>query len=239
MRAAFVPLLLAGVLQAQPTIYLRAPGYPGFVVVGASNTTPAVVQTASAHGLKAGDTVTLWGVMASVSGNCVSSAVNGLRKVTSVPDATHFGITDLSGTNVAANGAWCDGHLTSSGGAQAGGKVQAFTPVAEPRGWLDGPTGPVMRKLALGTSNGLVSLVVSGGAATATTSYSHGIHAGDKIAIWGSGVSALDNSGKPHTVKRPPPPPSHSRRTRRTGPIPTTTTAAGRRETRIACGSRS
>ena len=194
--------LALSTLLAQPTLYLRAPGYPGFVVTGVSNTTPAVVQTASAHGLNVGDTVTIWGVMATVSGSCGSSSVNGLRMVSAVVDTTHFAITDLNSNPIAANGGWCDGSIAGleTGGAQAGGKVQAYTPVAEPRGWLDGPTGTVMRKLALGTANGLVGLVVSGNVATATTSYSHGIVAGNKVGIWGSGVTALSNSGNPYTV---------------------------------------
>ena len=202
MRRILIALIFAIPLWPQPTIYLRAPGYAGFVVTGVSNATPAVVQTASAHGLNAGDTVTIWGVMASVSGSCVSSTANGLRTVRSVIDSTHFAIADLSGNSIAANGPWCDGGISGkeTGGPQAGGKVQAFTPVAEPRGWLDGPTGTVMRKLALGTNNGLVSLVVSGNVATATTSYNHGIAAGNQVGVWGSGVTALDNSGKPYTI---------------------------------------
>jgi hypothetical protein len=200
MRLSTV-LLLAPLLAAQTTVYLRTPGVPGFVINGASNATPAVVQTVATHGLSAGDTVTLWGLGASVSGNCVSSSVNGLRKVKAVVDVTHFSVTDLSGTDVPANGPWCDGSAPGNpGGAMAGGKVTAYSPVAQPRGWLDGPTGTAMRRLSLGTNNGLVSLVVSGNQATATTSYAHGINIGDKVGVWGSGNASLKNSGNPYTI---------------------------------------
>jgi hypothetical protein len=194
-------LAFAAVGLSQTTVYLRTPGQAGFVVTGASNGSPAVIQTADPHNLNAGDTVTLWGIGATVAGNCVSSTANGLRTVKAVVDSTHFSVADLSGADVAANGEWCDGSAPGyPGGAMAGGKVTAYTATAQPRAWLDGPTGTVMRKLALGTNNGMVSLVVSGNVATATTSYAHGISVGDKIGVWGSGVPALNHSGSPYTV---------------------------------------
>jgi hypothetical protein len=194
-------LLLAPACFAQTNVYLRTPGSAGFVVTGASNTSPVVVQTADPHGLSIGDTVTIWGVGATVSGSCAASTANGLRVIKAVVDVTHFSVTDLSGTDVAANGPWCDGGAGGApGGAMGGGKVTAYTPTAQPRAWLDGPTGAVTRKLALGTANGLVSLTVAGNVATATTSYSHGISVGDNVGVWGSGVAVLNNSGKPYSV---------------------------------------
>ena len=195
-------LLLASGLCAQTTVYLRGPGTPagGFVPIGASSTTPMVVQTMQAHSLSVGDTVDIWGVGASVSGKCIYSTANGIRVVSAVPDSTHFAITDQSGNPIAPNGAWCSGAVGGVTGAAAGGKLTAFTLASQPRAWLDGPTGTHTRKLALGTPNGLTSLVVSGNVATATTSYNHGINVGDNVSVWGSGVSALNNSGNPYTV---------------------------------------
>ena len=203
LRQFFLFLVTAVLAAAQTTVYLKSGGPYGFIPIGASTETPAVVQTYAAHGLNVGDTVTIWGVGASVSGSCVWSNVNGIRQVAAVQDATHFSITDLNGNNITATGAWCAGGNPPSFPAAAvagGGKLTAYTPIAQPRGWLDGPTGTVMRKLALGTNNGLTSLVVASNVATATTSYNHGMNVGDKLGIWGSGMAAFNNSGNPYTV---------------------------------------
>ena len=203
-RALLILLLAAAPAAAQTTVYLKSGGPYAFVAIGASTATPAVVQTYAAHGLNVGDTVTIWGVGASVAGSCVWSNVNGIRLVSAVPDSTHFAITDLSASNITAAGAWCNGNGSAYGFPAAavagGGKVLPYTPVSQPAGWLDGPNGAVMRKLALGTNNGLTSLVVASNVATATTSYNHGISVGDKLGIWGSGTSALNHSGNPYTV---------------------------------------
>jgi hypothetical protein len=195
-----LPLGLA-IGAAQTTVSLRASGPAGYVITGATNETPLVVQTASPHGLQAGDKVVNWGVGATVSGACVASTANGIRVVKNVVDVTHFSVADTAGADVAANGAWCDGAVAPDpAGAAAGGKLTDFQLAPLPRVFVDGPAGPTMRKLALGTNNGLVSLVVSGGVATATTGYPHGVVAGDKIAVWGSTTAALTRSGAPYTV---------------------------------------
>jgi hypothetical protein len=168
--------------------------------MGASNTTPVVVQTYLPHGLAAGDTVVSWGVGAVVGGKCIYSTANGIRVVKAVVDATHFSITDQNGNDIAANGPWCDGHDDGLVAAAAGGKVTSYTLAPQPRAWFDGPTGTMTRKLSLGTNNGLVSLVVSNRVATATTSYPHGISVGDKVGVWGASTAGLNNSGKAYTV---------------------------------------
>ena len=194
-------LAFAAQLDAQPAAYFRASGPAGYVITGASTTTPLVVQTFQPHNLQPGDVVANWGVGAMVSGQCVSSAANGIRTVKDVVDATHFSVTDGGAADVAANGAWCDGSRPGvPAGAAAGGKLTSFRLTAQPRVWLDGPSGDLTRKLALGTQNGLVSLSVTSKVATVTTSYPHGLTTGDKIGIWGSGVAALNNAGNGYTV---------------------------------------
>ena len=154
-----------------------------------------VIQTAAEHGLNAGDMVVIWGV-------CGTTSSNGIRQVGTVSDATHFSITDLSGVAIAGNGDWCSGAAPGYPAApQGGGKVNGFSLTDQPRGFLDGSDGTITRKLALGTQNGLVSLVVSGNEATVTTSYSHGVRPGDQIAVWNTSNVYLNNAGSPYTVK--------------------------------------
>ncbi len=198
IRLTLLSLAFAASALSQTTVYLRSSAPPGFVITGASNATPMVVQTQSAHGLLAGDTVSIMGVCSNTS---QSSPANGIRKVKAVIDPTHFSITDLQNADVAANGPWCDGstpgYLIST---QIGGKLTAFTLASGPRGWLDGANGTLTRKLALGTQNGLTSIAVASNVATVTTSYSHGIAVNDKVSIWNTLSSVLNNSGNPYTV---------------------------------------
>lgn len=188
----------ASALFAQTTIYLRSSAPPGFVIQGASNATPIVIQTQSAHGLSTGDTVSIVGVC---SNSNQSSPANGIRKVKAVVDSTHFSITDLQGNDVAANGPWCDGSTAYYGAStQIGGKLTAFTLSPGPHGWLDGTNGTLNRKLSLGTQNGLAAIAVASNVATVTTSYNHGISVNDRVSVWNTVSSALNNSGNPYTV---------------------------------------
>ena len=181
-------------LSAQTTVFLRSSGPAAAQITGASNATPIVIQTATPHGLKAGDMVVVVGVCTGTG----ASPANGIRKViASDTDSTHFAIGDyLSGNPIAGNGAYvsCSTPSTGAYNAQWVGKLTAYDLGAQPLGWLDGPNGPTMRKLALGTQNGLLSLTVNDGhIAKATTSYVHGISNGDKLAVWGSPNQSLNN----------------------------------------------
>jgi len=179
MRRYLLLLLAAGISTAQTTVYLRSGGPAAFIPTGASRTVPFTVETCDPttygmcqpHGLTVGDTVVIQGLGALVGGACVNSTGNGIRLVKAVIDNTHFSITDLSGSDITPNGAWCDGSgylyalppgTSTASSGMSGGKVTAYTLAAQPRAWLDGPTGVTTRKLALGTNNGLASLVVSG-----------------------------------------------------------------------------
>ena len=185
-------ILLISVTACAQTVYLRSSAPAGFVVTGATNATLMVIQTQSAHGLTAGDTVSLMGICANTN---QSSAANGIRLVKQVIDTTHFSIADLQGNNIAGNGAWCDGSTSDYGpSTQMGGKLSAYTLAAGPHGWLDGTNGAVNRKLALGTQNGLSSIVVASSIATVTTSYNHGVSVGDKVSIWNTTSAALNNT---------------------------------------------
>jgi len=194
---------MAGVvLQAQTTVHLRAGPPAGFQIVGATDGAPIVIQTSSAHGLNQGDVVSISGVCASDGLYNLSSA-NGIRKVKSVPDATHFSITDLNGKDIAGNGAWCTGANSAAGlpgGAQFGGKLTGFPLAPGPRGWLDGTNGDKTRQLALGTQNGLTNLLVSGNVATVTTSYNHGVQVGDHVTVWNTASPALNHGGNDYSV---------------------------------------
>jgi hypothetical protein len=205
MRLITAILFLTASLCAQTNVYLRSSGPAAVPVIGATNATPVVIQTQSAHGFNAGDTIMLGGVCTG-SG---PSPVNGIRKVKAIIDATDFSITDLSGVDIAGNGAWCDGSGSGWIGApQWTGKVTPYTLGSQPLGFYDGPNGTVMRKVALGTQNGLASsggLTVTGNVATATTTYNHGINVGDQISIWGTTSNALNTAngsgkGTPYTV---------------------------------------
>ncbi len=179
-------------LSAQTIMPLRASGPQAVPVTGATNTTPVVVTTSAPHGYAGGEIITIQGVC--TGGYGTASPVNGIRKVMTSPAPTSltFAISDRSDTPVAANGAFSS---CAAGGQDTGkwtGKLTDYTLGTQPLGFLDGLNGATMRKLALGTANGLTSLTVSGNLATATTSYNHLLTTTDKISVCGSGNSSLD-----------------------------------------------
>ena len=193
---------LSGLAFAQTTAYLHDHGQ-GFWFLGASNTTPIVMQTAQPHNLSAGQTVGIWNVIFDRGTGCGSGGIlqGSNFKVKAVIDPTHFSITDFSGVDVPARGAWCDGSADGyKGGSQTGAPTKPYPLVSGMKGWFDGDDGTFTRSVALGTHNGLTSLAVSGNKATVVTSFPNYVTTGMKVAIWNSGNTALNNGGNPYTV---------------------------------------
>ena len=185
-------LLFTTLLYAQTTVYLRSSAPRGVAVARVAHGTPPVVTTRTPHGYAAGDTIGIWGVCTGIQRdpNSGRSLVNFIHKVAASPAPTSltFAITDMAGTpiSVAEDSNDCAPAVFDVGSAAYTGKLNAFTLGEGPWGWLDGATGPMMRRLALGTSNGLTSLVVSSNTATVTTSYDHGVIVGDRVSVTGS-----------------------------------------------------
>jgi hypothetical protein len=127
-RISSLTLLAATVLNAQTTVYLRT-GEPGSFhqISGATNATPVVVTTKTAHGFQDGDLVSIQ----QVYGNW---AANGVRKVTGATAKT-FALATLDGQPVAG-----DGNYQHSGIV---GKVTPHTLKPHPRMMLDGPDGAI------------------------------------------------------------------------------------------------
>jgi len=190
-------------LPAQTTVYLRM-GPPAVVnITNSTHGTPPTITTQTPHNFSVGDVIGNWAVCtgAMFDPSAGQSPVNGLHKVLSVPTATTFTIGDLAGNPIADSGDFvtCAASATHAGTTPWAAKYTAVTLPAGPFGWLDGQTGPWTRKLALGTANGLVSLVVSGCPSacvvTLTTNYDHGISANDYFAISGTASSQLNTAG--------------------------------------------
>lgn len=181
------------------TVYMRSSGPRGFQVTGVVNGTPPTITTSTVHGLSIGNKVGLWGSCtgAALDPASARSPVNGIFIVASVPTPTTFTINDLSSSPIVGNGDSVSCHAISGfkDSSVFGGKLTGFLLPTGPVGFLDGDNGPTTRKLALGTFNGLTSLVVSGGnLATVTTSYAHLMTSGDKISVTGSGNTNLDHA---------------------------------------------
>jgi len=86
-------------------------------------------------------------------------------------DGSHLALYDTTGVSssgpfvgnpIVANGNWCSGYTGQEPTTQYIGLVNPFSTLALPIGQLDGPTGNYMRTLATNTTNGLVSIVVTG-----------------------------------------------------------------------------
>src|ERR1022692_2436093 len=211
MKSLILLLLSCACASAQTTVYARASGPRGFKVGGVVNGTPPTITSTTPHGLVANDRVGLFGICTGTALQPAAgrSPVNGIFIVASTPTPTTFTINDLSNTPIVGNGnsVICSSLQFFPDSSPYGGKVTGFTLPSGAVGWLDGNTGPITRKLALGTGNGLTSLVVSSNVATVTTSYNHGMDETitNKISVTGSGNTALDTANgtgaySPYTV---------------------------------------
>jgi hypothetical protein len=152
-----------------------------------------------------GDYVVQRGLASNNAADGYFSNLNGVFKVKQVIDSTHYTIVDKNGNEITPNGAYNKGiwnpfndaaiKYTPNGAAWAG-KATPYRFVTGPRGTLDGTNGVRSRTIALGTQNGLTSLVVSGNVATVTTSFDPAllnISSGVQVAVWGTTNSALNN----------------------------------------------
>lgn len=161
-----IGILLAGslTLGAQTTVYLRSSA-PTAVPVATLGANGAV--TAPGHGLSAGNVVGIYGLCGSDGTLAGQSLINGIHTVCSSPAPTTntFSACTLLGASIMATaGVNCD-PVSGSPGASWVGKLTAYTLGTGPLGWFDGLNGQMLRKLALGTANGLATsggVVVTG-----------------------------------------------------------------------------
>lgn len=133
-------MVLAGVLAAQGTIYLRAPGPAGLpiTITDASNTNPIVIATATPHRFVADELIHIY----LVDGN---RAANGIWKVKAIIDPTHFSIMTLDGLEVAGSGAFRarGSRLLAGFIPSTVERVKGYILKPHPRVLLDGPDGPL------------------------------------------------------------------------------------------------
>lgn len=215
--SSFFLLLISTITLAQTTttVYLRSSGPQSVPISGIANGTPPTITTQYPHGYSGGETISVVGACTGVAVDPASgqSPINGIRTVCSspIPGQNTFSLCtqDSSSTPIVGNGnlvsCMADGSLDNAV-AKWVGKLTPFKLGPGPLGWFDGLNGPIFRKVALSTNNGLISLVVTNGnLATVTTSYLNGMSTGDKLAISGAGINnasqiALDtcNGVGPH-----------------------------------------
>lgn len=202
---------------AQGTVYLRSSGPASVIVNGATNATPIVISTASAHGFAStcGVSTVCKCDVEGVGMGTGASPVNGVHECHYV-DSTHLSLYDLTNTPIAGTGNYVPNNVPVLYANPFGGWVSAvtdFATVANPAGYLDGPAGNLTRRVALGPDNGMTSIVVSSCPAcviTVTTSYdptagNYPISTGAKFSVSSTGT-ALDTCGvgggaqSPYTV---------------------------------------
>ena len=221
MKRAILLFVATSSLGAQTTVYLRSSAPAAQSIVGATNATPIVIQTAQAHGFPSTCNTTTNVCYCSVEGvptGAGSSPANGVRECAYVDD-THLGLyqgpLDSSpGTAVAGTGNWFLGYIYAPPPIIAGQWVSMLTPytlASGPLGYLDGANGDMTRRVSLGPANGLTSLIVSGGSGgscapaactvAVTTSYDPTSSAllfpvapGQKFSVHGTNT-ALDTCG--------------------------------------------
>lgn len=203
--------------SAAPTVYVRASGPAAALVCGATNATPIVLSTCAAHGFSAscGGGSTCYAAVEGVATGLGVSPANGIREAHYV-DATHLSLYDLTNTAIAGTGPYISTTYLTGIPASLNGpagawisQLTALTTAFEPIGFLDGSSGSLMRRLALGPANGLTTIVVSGGSGsscasvactvTVTTSYdptagTFPLAPGQHFSVNGTGTT-LDTCG--------------------------------------------
>ena len=190
-----------------PLTYARSGPPAGTYIIGYSSSSGTTAQMTVGEPLPVlpGDYIIQRGLATSDAAGGYFSNLNGVFKVKQVLDSSHYTIVDKAGNDVTPNGTYYKGawnpfndaaiKFTPNGAAWAG-KATPYRFVEGPRGTLDGTNGTRTRTMALGTHNGLVSLVVSGNVATVTTSFDPSllhIASGVNVAVWGTTRSALNN----------------------------------------------
>jgi hypothetical protein len=149
----------------------------------------AVMETWEPHNYVPGDYVLQYGNCSSDSAHHYASNLNGKFMVAEVVDAGHYTLKDLNGGYISPNASWTWCKPPSGNAAIWTGRAVPVALPAGPKGPLDGIGGKTARHVATSTDNGLVSLVVSGGTATATFSYAHDSKVGEKISVWNTTAS--------------------------------------------------
>ena len=175
MKSLVLALLCSLTLAAQTTAYVRAGAPQPQVITGASYSSTWTITTQNAHGLSSSCNLTTnlceCGPIGTPTGTGPSS-MNGVKYCTA-PDTTHIalyqGPNDASPkSNLTNSGGWWNGTSPYPGGQQNAQWVVILTPLTEaagPIGLLDGTNGDEMRRLSLGTQNGMAStngLVLTG-----------------------------------------------------------------------------
>ena len=233
MKKLLTVALLCCSATAQTHVYLRS-GPPAAVQVTGVDYSTGTVTTATGHGLNSNcgvggghirclmeiegtpTTVATSGgvcpVYFTTAGTAIRmSKLNGTVQAAYV-DATHYQAYDLSDTLITDTGTWCTGEsINAIASWQWTGALTDYTLGTQPLGWFDGLTGPNFRRFALGTSNGLSSLTVTGGSGgscasvacqivVTTTGYDPtastdlpAIAAGQDFTVWGTGT-VLDST---------------------------------------------
>lgn len=191
-------VLMAVIGTCQTTVYLRDNTAGSQIVSpGCSVGPPMVCSVVDASRFTIGDTVAIGGVASVNPGAYNVSNANGLRKISAVnPGANTVTVTDTSNGAITGNGVWQSGVGFGWGpGLQFIGKVSPYTLATGIKGYYDGDCGTLTRQWALTTTCGLTSAVVSGNVMTVTTSYVHGVQAGDHISVYNSSSSSLNKDG--------------------------------------------
>lgn len=210
MTRILLIFILAVELSAQTNVYLRASAPASQIIVGASNSTPIVVQTASPHGFSPSCNLTTNICYCGGSDLATGTGLSPANRVMecTVNDTTHLNLYDLSGTPIAGNGNWWkSGSLYQNGSsaAQYIGLLTKFTIPANPgpMGFLDGTNGDLVRRVAGNAYNGTSALTVAGCPSacvvTWTVSYSFAsskfpMQSGNHFSISGTGT-LLDTCG--------------------------------------------
>lgn len=211
-RVALLVLLVVGCASAQTAIYLRSGGPQAQVITGATNATPIVITTQSAHGFSSSCTTSApcYCAVAGVPTGSGPSPANGVRECV-YQSSTTLALYDTSGNPIAGSGNWWPGQTvypSQNTAAQWVAPLTAYTIPANPGplGYLDGSNGDLMRRVSTGPYTGLAStggIVLTGcpSACVITESVTYDpltmkfpVAAGQHFSITGSGT-ALDTCG--------------------------------------------
>lgn len=165
--------------------HTQAPG--NTAVIAYSNTTPPVINISPgmSPNYQIGQHIRVFGLCADDSSRDYGSNLNSptVLKITGMNSLGDLIVSTSTGGSITPNAAFgsvsygsqgpCSGNVDNP--ANPGPiwmEVVTLLPInVGPKAFLDGWNGTLTRKLSTSTNNGLVSLVVSGGTATATYSY--------------------------------------------------------------------
>ena len=183
-------LAVTVVVLSGTAVYLHDSRPAGTVLCGFDGSTPVVMKACMPQYIQPGDYIYQDGLAANDPPNNNMSNLQGVFRVKTVIDATHYTVTNLAGTDMTASAAYSSGQnpLAPNASIAFATRVAPYTMAPAPRLASGGRDAYATQRFTTIPS----SLVCVAGSCTVTLGFNHGVQVGQKISVWGTNAASGD-----------------------------------------------